>query len=291
MGLRSIRSAELRAECLTLERGVLRQGLASADELAPWKPGGESNTGKDARAWLSYFAKLHRVHARGEKAELANAGFDPHDLNDRRVLDALRNDPIPVDLLDRVTRDDGTLLGTVHVYAKSLDALLHVHALDRVLAQLLVKKSQLELVMGPTSDVVLKTAEVIAYTYHLLAWIVTTPGPEMPWAPDDVDPAPPSWVAQLQPWDVVRICQATQEHQLRLAALSQLVDVKTPAEGGTRPSWSMFIANLAMEMKEPAGRLMKHRALIELLATVHLVSAAREIPDREPAGDGTGILA
>ena len=288
---RSVRSAELKAECVTLERGVLRSGFATEADLKRWKPGGEDNSGRDARAWLTYYARLHRWHSKGERSDGEN-GFDPHDMNDRRVLDALRNEPVPVRLIDAIVIEGEPVRDTVHVYAKSLDALLHVHALDRTLAMLMMKKLQLEQVLGPASELLTRTIEVISYSYQLLVWIVTSPGPEMPWEADNVDPIPPMWITKLQAWDVIRICQATQEHQLRLAALSALVDVKSQNEtGGTRPSWSMFVANMAMEMKEPGGAntLMKHRALVELLASVQLFSASRNQPSKDSDSDGTGL--
>ena len=288
MPLRSIKTAELRAECKTLERAVLRAGLAGELDFKKWQPGGENNTATDARGWLAYYARLHRWHAKGERSD-GDSGFDPHDMNDRRVLDALRNEPVPVRLIDAIVVAGEPLRDTVHVYAKSLDALLHVHALDRTLATLMMKKLQLEQVMGPSSELLTRTVDVISYTYRLLVWIVTSPGPEMPWEPDDVDPTPPVWITKLQAWDVIRICQAAQEHQLRLAALSALVDVKAQDSGGTRPSWSMFAASMASETKEPVSTLMKHRALIELLATAHMVAASRQ-PDKDTNGaDATGL--
>lgn len=279
MGLRTIPTAELRAECVTLERGVLRAGLASPDELAPWTPGGESNTSTDARGWLAYFARLHRFHARGEQR--GALALDPHDRNDLAVMDALRNEPVAVRLIEPVTvsgPEGETRYETVYVYAKSLDALLAVHALDRTLAKLLLTKLELEGAFGPTSELLTRVVETISYTYQLLVWIVTSAGPELPYASDTTDPVPPIWIQRLQAWDVVRICQAMQEHQLRLAALSALVDVKAQSQGGTRPSWSMFIGSMAVEMQQSPNMLMKHRALLELLATAHLATASRTPP-------------
>lgn len=272
MTLRSELTAdELRAECATLDRAVRSAGLATEEYLAKHRPGGEDNPSEDVFGWLRFYAVLHRCHARGETSTSAT-----HARNDATVLDALRNEPIMVVPIE--DSDD------IFVYPKSLDALLHVHALDIQLAWMLAQKEMLEIEASAASlNLIQNVMDVMAYTYQLLCWVVTTEGPEMPYAVEDDNPEIPSYIKALSPWDVVRICQAHQEHLARLGVLSSLLDAKSQREGGKRPSWSMFIGSMSVELGESANTLMRHRSLAELLAVARIHAAANEVPEKETA--------
>lgn len=257
MGKRSISVAEFKAECTVLERAVRSAGLVTEEKLKEERP----KRGADARAWMAYYVSLHRRHAFLNKP---GGGSE-----DAEVLDALRGQPIVVELI----RKDGQ---QVQVYPKSLHASLYVHALDLKLAWLLAQKALLE-GRGTAGDVLVlpKVYEAITYVYQLLAWIVCSEGPAMPFDTNDPDPEPPSWVTELEPWDVLRICQAHQKLLMRLQALSALIDDGTAHDQtGIRPSWSMFISTMAVELKESSVNLMKLRSIGELLAMARMNSAA-----------------
>lgn len=262
---------ELKAECATLERAVRSAGLATEDYLVKHRPGGEENPSEDVFGWLRFYAVLHRSHARGETQPDAT-----HARNDATILDALRNEPIMVVPLEKS--------GDIFVYPKGLDALMHVHALDLQLAWMLAQKELLEQEASAASmNLIQYVMDAMAYTYQLLCWVVTTKGPELPYRVEDDSPEIPNYIKALSPWDVVRIVQAHQEHLARLSVLSTLLDAKPQKEGGKRPSWSMFIGSMSVELGEPANVLMKHRSLAELLAVARIHSASQEVPETADA--------
>jgi hypothetical protein len=265
---RSISVAELKAECTVLERAVRAAGLATTEELKTDKPGSPDNPERDARAWLRYYTALQRRHATLTKLhEVSPSGAD-----DATVLDALRGEPVEVPLLDKGK--------SVFVHPKSLDAALYIHALDLKLAWLLSQKSMLE-ERGTAGDVLMlpKVYEAISYIYQILCWIVCSEGPAMPFNPTELDPKPPAWITELEPWDVVRVCQAHQKLMLRLHALSALIDEESQQDQkGTRPSWSMFYSTMAVELKESAVNLIKLRSMGEMLAMARMNAAAHATP-------------
>jgi hypothetical protein len=268
---------ELKAECTTLERAVRSANLATEEYLVLHRPGGAENSAEDVFGWLRYYAVLHRAHAKGESAPVSAA----HARNDAQILDSLRNEPIMVVPLN--PGEDGESRN-VFVYPKSLDALLHVHALDIQLAWMLTQKEILETEASAASlNLIQQLMSVKAYTYQLLCWVVTTEGPELPYRVEEDNPEIPQYVLAFSPWDVVRICQAHQEHLTRLSVLTTLLDAKSQRDGGKRPSWSMFIGSMSVELGESSNTLMRHRSLAELLAVARIHSAANEVPEADDA--------
>lgn len=262
MAKRSISVAELKAECTVLERAVCSAGLATKEQLKEEAP----KRGTGAREWLAYYVQLHRRHAFLSKRSGTGA-------EDAEVLDALRGQPIVVEM---VSKDDQQ----VQVYPKSLHASLYVHALDLKLAWLLAQKNLLER-RGTAGDVLMlsKVYEAITYVYQLLVWVVCSEGPSMPFDTNDPDPTPPEWVMRMEPWDVLRICQAHQKLLARLQALSALIDEGTQREKtGIRPSWSMFYSTMAVELKDSAVNLIKLRSVGEMLAMARMNAAAHATP-------------
>jgi hypothetical protein len=196
--------------------------------------------------------------------------------DDATILDALRGEPVEVPLIRKGER--------VWVHPKSLDAALYVHALDLKLAWLMSQKAKLER-RGTAGDVLMlhKVYDAISYVYQLLCWIVCTEGPTMPFDSMELDPQPPEWIVALEPWDVVRICQAHQKLMIRLHALSALIDEESSQDNknGTRPSWSMFYSTMAVELKESAVNLIKLRSVGEMLAMARMNAAAHAVPKKK----------
>jgi hypothetical protein len=265
---------------VNLERATVAAGLATKEELEKHKPGGEQNDKKDARAYLRYYAVLHRRHARGE----FNATGDAHMKADAAVLAALRDEPIRIDLVQPVPLNDGTLTSSLLVYPKSLDALLQAHALDRQIAWLLIQADRIERAgaagMPKASEVHRKVFDALQYAYGLLAWIMTTPGPSMPYDFAEDDPELPAYIKSLHPIDIPQIAAAAQRHHARLAAVQTLLHFKTPAEGGRRPSWSQFMGSLAIELGEDVVQITKFRSLGSLLGSVQLSNDAQRVEDK-----------
>lgn len=282
MAQRSISVAELRSECVNLERAVLHAGLATEVEIAPHRPGEESNDKKDARGFLRYFAVLHRFHARGENSvsDVARTRADG------QVMAALRDEPIRVELLTPIQMEpNGKPQASLYVYPKSFDALFHAHALDRSVGQLLVQKERIELAgaqgMPRASELLDRTMEVVSYVYGLLAWIMTSPGAEKPFTIGPEDPELPFYIKQLNPLDVVQICAAAEKHHARVAAVQSLLDRRSTPDGGRRPTWSQFFGSLAVELNEDSVNLSCYRSLNSLLASVQLDADGKRIDSED----------
>lgn len=284
MGARSISTNELRAECTLLERVCLSERLVSKEQTIAQRPGGAENPDKTARAWLNFYRWLNRQHAKLQH----DVQPESRAIADATVMDALRGKPIPVALPGSTTE--------FSVFPKSLDALLQIHALDIQLGWMVTRHKALTTVNTPEAmDLVPTVMGEIAYTYQLLCWIVTHPGPGMPFADHETHPTPPAEILALEPWDVIRIVQAHHTHLSRLAALTSLIDEKRQGDdGGKRPSWSMFIGTIAAEHGADPVVYMKNRDLPSLLAAVRLRAAAtapREKPEASPAGSGRHAMA
>jgi hypothetical protein len=278
VGQRSISGAELRAECVNLERAVLAAGLATREELEPHKPGGTENSRKDARGFLRYYAVLHRRHARGE----FQATPDNRIRADAAVLAALRDEPVRVDLIQPVPWVGDTTTSFLFVYPKSLDALLQAHALDRQLAWLILQAERVDAAglrgMPGASELHKKLLDGISYAYGLLAWIMTSPGPGMPYNINvNEDPELPAYITALHPMDLPQIAAAAQRHHARLTAIQALLDHRPQEKAGKRPSWSSFIGSLAIELDADSVQIMKFRSLGSLLAATQLAADANRI--------------
>lgn len=273
---------QLKARCRGLRDTLRVRRLATEAELAAYWPGGEENTEPGRGGWIYCYANFVGFLRRAEHRErVVDAGAD------ETILKALRDEPIQVRRLG-AEPDEAPL----YVYAKSLDASLQIHALNVQLAWMLGEYNQLAALLddpqterrAALAETLPQVLDAVSYTYQLLAWIVTTPGPDMPYAADDDRPAPPEHIRRLEPWDMVAICRAHQQHMLRLHALTALIDERGAEDGGTRPSWSSLIGTVSMDTGEAPVTLMKHRSLASLLAAVRLnadAKAPRETPNAE----------
>lgn len=290
-GPRSVSAAELKAECVQFERDVLRRGLATEADLEPHRPGKEKNSARDARGWLRYFAALQRIHGRGDRS--GEGGNDEQRIRaDAEVLKALRDEPIRVDLLEPVPFK-GETTTFLFIFQKSFHALVQAHALDRQLAWLLIQKDRVEEAgargMPGASELLERVMETIAYTYGLLAWIMTAGDEQgrtaaMPYEPavGRADPVLPEHIRLLHPLDVAQIANASQKHHARLASMQVLLESKSKVEGGRRPTWSQFFGSLAIELDTDSVQIQKYRSLGSLLASVQLDADAKS-PDEHPA--------
>lgn len=274
MTARSIPGQQLRGEYRLLEKAVLTAGLATEEELKEHRPGGEGNPDKGAVGALRYLCRLHRFHARGENRDPNQARV----LQDTQVLQALRDEPVSVQLPSAATT-------TVKVYPKSMDALMYIHGLDVQLTWMNAQRTELMAMRSATAiDALPRVLDAISYTYQLLVWVVTSEGPELPFAAQDDAPEIPEWVRRLEPWDYILICQAHQQHLMRLSALAALLDdKKSPKDPVGRPSWSVFYGSLALDSGEPVNVLMKHRSLVSLMASVRLSNYAKTPPEKSDA--------
>lgn len=275
---RAITIAELRAECLVLERAVLSARLTTGDEVKAHRPASKRSTAQD---WLGFYRWLHRLHATGVSRP-ANVSREDAD---RMVLDALRAEPVRV----KLAHPPAGVPSPLFAHPKSLDTYLRIHGLDTQLAWLTCQYHKATPVVsrGAASPALVtaypKLLDGMAYTTALLCWIITHAGPGMPYADTDLDPEPPAWTRALEPWDVIRILDGHRSHHARLAAVQALIDEHTQHDEprGQRPSWSMFVGTMANELGEQSATLMRHTTLGELLASTRLSAAAKTPPPRD----------
>lgn len=269
MAGRSFSRVELERRCRTLETHVRRCKYASEQELDAYRPGGPDNP--DRRGlWglIRWHAQLVRFCGREEAHEGDRAAADGE------VLDALRGESLSVTLVEPRPAEAPAAL---EVHPKGLSALMECHQRDALLGWLGLRAIALREALTP-DDLELsgRVQEEIAHQYALLAWIVTHPGPALPYEFGDRRPVPPAWALALSPHDYMRIAQAhSVVNAQRLGALDTLVAKDSaPGEAPIRPSWSVFVGELAVKMQTPADVLMRDHTLASLLATVRAHSAS-----------------
>lgn len=271
MASRSIPGRQLSGECGLMERTVLTAGLATEEEVKTWRPGGANNPDRGAQGLLKFLTRLHRFHARGEGKNTTSRS-----IQDSQVLEALRDQPVTVHLPSHSVNTE-----PIRVYPKSMSALMMVHGLDVQLTWMCAQREELLRMTSPEAlEALPLVLDAISYTYHLLVWIVTSEGPGAPFAAQDDAPEIPEWITKLEPWDFIVICQAHQQHLMRLSALTALLDdKKTPESPSVRPSWSVFYGTLALDMGQPVDLLLKHRSLVSLMASVRLANYSKTPTD------------
>jgi hypothetical protein len=118
-----------------------------------------------------------------------------------------------------------------------------------------------------------RAAQEIAYQYQLLIWTVCHPGPGKPFDVEEERPLPPDWT-DLYGVENLLICKAHMNvNGHRLQTLETLIAPKKRKPGvEQRPSWSVFIGSLAVQLKKDPRTLMCDTSLAELLATVKLAA-------------------
>jgi hypothetical protein len=252
---------DLQAKCAVLEEKVRARRLATDDELAEYRPERKSAPLWD---WIWWYAQLVRFCGRLEVHEHAGAEADA------LIIAALRAEPKTVQLDPE---------RSLQVFPKSFDALLNIHARDQLLLWLTTRYAALhDNANGADAMQFLeRVAGEMAYQHQLLAWTVTTPGPGLPFAPEEENsrPAPPAEIRALEPWEILRLHQAFLEvNVMRLNALDKLIDPPKGDEKGGRPSWSVFMGSLSLKMQTDPKKLMRDYALVQLLAVVKLAAPA-----------------
>lgn len=263
---------ELIERCERLEAHVRHQQLATAAELAEYRPprwvwvaAGPGQPRKRRAVpifrWVFYYAQLVRFCGRIESRE--TVGMEA----DAAILQALRCEPKSVPL-------GGDLVLEVH--PKSFNALLNVHARDKLLHWLNVRYAALaDAEHGAEALQFLeRVAAEISYQYGLLAWTATADGPGLPFDPRaDERPDVPPALRTLEPFQLFRLHQAFIEvNAARLQALERLVSPAAEEGPTARPTWSGFFSNLAMKWEVDPQVLMADHALVKLLAMVKLAA-------------------
>lgn len=274
MSARSIPVKQLRADAAVLESVVLQYRYATREELTPYRPGGAENPDKGAQGWLRYFIKLHRYHAQSER--VGPQTVNP--LGEAERMAMLRGKPATVELI--ALTEDGSP-ARLNIYPKSLAALTDCAQRDAVLGWLAKQYEKVG------DDATVKGLECKArlmdemlYQHRVLCWVVCSPGAGLPFAESEYRPVVPAPFDALDTMDVYHIIQTHQKvNALRLQALSNLYDVGP--KDAARPSWAVFVANVAHEMHLRPETLLKDWSLGEVLAQHALVVKARKDAEAE----------
>lgn len=285
----------LKQKCETLEKHVRAEKLDAHEDppLQDYRPGGKINGGRGTDAWVFWYAQLVRMCGNMDRV-----GSDQdHETADAAVLDALRNEPTSVELLARDPRTGGPRTLTIH--PKGLGPLMVCHALDWRLGWLGTKLQAIKNSdRAEHLELIDRAVQEMMRYYALLAWIVSHPGPGLPYQvgrnEDAIAVAPkiPHKYTELDPLDLPRIAQAfSVVNAQRLQALDALVKPQTGGleAAAERPSWSVFIGSLSLRMNIPAHQLMYDSALGELLATIrthnHAEAEAHAAAERKAQQD------
>lgn len=269
---------ELEARCRELATVLEGAGQIAPEAVEALTPGGKDNPDTSWWGWVRFYGRL-QVAAEGPRPDAP--GTDPL-LDDARTADLLRGAPRRVRLVTPAakspTKDEEPQW--VKVYPKAFEALVECHARGIRLNWLAEKVRLLE--AHPSAEqleLLERTLKELAYQQRVLAWIVTTPGPGLPFSLEsDRAPRPPKAFATWDGWDHLAVLQAFQEiNGLRQPALDRLLHGAPRGDGGSGlvNTWSVFFGTYAQETGDDVGRIMRDRPLVPLLLQIRIAGASR----------------
>lgn len=192
--------------------------VVTPDELAAVWPGGSDNPLPSPASWwycwgtFIAFARRMEQQRRRETADV-----------DLRAAIARRS----ARASEQVTLTDGSVRS---VHPKSYWALRFLDLLDRDYRQA-AEQALASLEEGSPADVAVHAVAPLAEALcvRVWAWVLTTPGPELPFADDARNLHPPKWTARMTPHDIVAIARA---HQRIHADDARIIAEAFPDEGG-----------------------------------------------------------
>ncbi len=253
----------IKRTCQLWASDLIERGAASESDVRAVAPGGANNPGKDGEAWLRYYGQLQLLRGRSQREASAQRDGGASS-DDAQTLAALAAQPVP------------TSVGPV--YPKSLATLLHCHAREIVLGKLAALVAGLKDADAQDEHVELvgDALAEIDYQTRVLAAIALHAGPGMPFAASAVPAA--TELVDLAPVAVLEVTRAfARANWVNLKAMQSLIepDPDTDDQPRTRPSWSIFMGSLAIELHENPETLITHRALVSVLASTQLAASAR----------------
>lgn len=274
------RLIELQAECDVIEKEVARLKLMTPGDMDAHRPGGHANSDTGWRGTLYYYRTLHRAHAKLQWQALSQQQRTGALEDDAITLDALRGAPQSVELL---APDDRGRRVHVHVHPKAFNALVEMHRRDLLIRWLVPRVHYLR--DSPRADDIALAQRALRewqFQQLVMIWIVTTPGPRLPWATseqpfgvgvttlDDVPERVRDQFGAIDALDIYRVLQAhTLVNSARLHAINSLLPAPpsdTPVTS-VPPSWSVFWGTLPDEMGN-VHELMNDVSLGSILARV-----------------------
>lgn len=246
---------ELRNATELLEREGVASGVLTAAALDARRPGSSpAYAGTGPGDWFAYALWLARQAGDPARDTAARP-------RDQVIHEALAETPVTVTLRNGLR---------VSVYAKSLDTLIFLEALDADLRT--VHEDLLQLVeaeaRGETSaaQTVFLAALLNRLSLRLYWWVLTTEGPGLPFREDEASPTPPEWTAALHAEDVDALMRAhLQVNRNDLEFLAATFPSEPRADGARLPL-SGFLGAMAHEWGLPAREVLQRWTLRGLYA-------------------------
>lgn len=253
---------DIREACAPLEAALQDLGAVSAEALAALRPG-RTPAGAGDRAWLQYYGELrcrHNVASGSQAAGSGSQGPRAADEEEREAALAASLAAEPV----RVRCDDGE---TRAVHPKGRHALGFLSALDQDFRAVSSAVAQLA-----DHDVTFYGRLTESLAVRLWAWVLCTPGSELPFG-DVLDPPdPPRWTEALTLRDIDALYAAhLQVHGRRLALMATWDDPDPDSKH--RLPLDGFLGHLALEKGLRPYDVVRRWSLGEHFAAS--VSAAR----------------
>lgn len=255
----------IEGKCRVL-RNTLQARRVSDPELDALAPGGAENQTTDPLgATVVWYAHLR---ARFAVEQLKEADADARAQAD--VGAALAGDGVPV----RLSPVDAPS----SVFPKSYHALRFCDALDHALRRVVATAQTLEELevqaLAPLTE---------SLTVRLWAWILTHPGPALPFE-DDTHAEPPAWTHALTPDDLLALLAAHMEaNGARIARIARLFP-SGEAATETRLTLAGFLGTVAQELGHRPFDVLRHWSVGEAFAQAAVTAqAAREAKERADA--------
>lgn len=250
----------LEVRCNLLEQSVRAAGSIASEEVDAMKPGGVENRDTSAQGWLQFFAALHRWHAvSAVKHVAANrvGRWDAQQMADAQQ--SLAAAPLPV-TLESVTGKS--------VYPKSEYACNRIVYLDIAIRYVVIRRLALieEDDQTPAGLETLENAvELESRLVREVVWILTHPGPDVPWPEDGSwEHDPPEWTRSLTPYDIIAVQRAHIEVNLRrINAIAERTRQLADTSEDQMPL-AAFLGVMAGELHVQPRELMRRWSLGEV---------------------------
>lgn len=277
----------LKQKCAGLVSSVRNRGVASEHEIEKNRPGGEGNPDRSIWGWLHYHSVLHRYLERENIA--AGRSVRPDQRSKQGQASSPGEEEVLLSMIGNIAErvhlstplGEDRSITDLTVEPKGLLAFVEIDALDqdcRWLAARLVVLQELA-DTGGASPTDLQAAQLVAQRIvelqARLVWIVTSPGSRCPYdAVREASPSVPAHLLDLDPLDLTRILITHRRvNGARTMALAPFVPKDKPSLAS--PSWSVFIAATAREIKEDPEVLLRDWSLQKIVASAALAAKAR----------------
>ena len=180
----------LRRRCALYRAELADGGLASAEVLRDYWPGGRQNADHGLAGWIVCYGKYLVLLCGGSLAETPPPPADAE--SEHAALQILRGAPIVVEM---EARDAQGTPHTRQVFPKSQHALVMLELYEGDLGRLAVAYEALK--QGPSTVFAAAAGDVlhgISHCQRMFAWIVCHDGTGLPYPDLDLNPLPPAWL-------------------------------------------------------------------------------------------------